>query len=152
MPVASRGTCETCYADSNCVEPDHRCVKMKYLEESFPSEIVGFCLKLIEDVDSEACIPPFVVRLEERASMSGGLKQNYCGIDESQTTCDAVRAFHSQVACSSGRDDDCPEGGICRGVSAHGNRTEYRCTHACKDTPECSGQWIEWSCAGYCGG
>jgi hypothetical protein len=152
MVIASRGTCESCFSDSNCAEADHRCVKMAYQGEPFPSEIFGFCLKLIDDEASEDCIPPFIVPLEERASMSGGSKQDYCGIDEALATCDAVRAFHSEVACPGGRDDECPDGGICRGVQANGNRTEYRCTYACEGTPECSGQWAEVSCAGYCGG
>lgn len=152
MELASRGTCESCYADSNCAEPDHRCVKMWHLEEPFPSEISGFCLKVIQNEPADDCIPPFVFAVYQRSSISGGLSQDYCGIDESKTTCEAVRAFHSDLVCPSGRDDECPEGGICRAVQTLGNRTEYRCTYACEDVWECSDPWTQESCAGFCGG
>ena len=151
MDVESRGACESCYSDTNCAEPDHRCVKMWHLEDPHPSGIAGFCLKLIQE-EAESCIPPFIVPMIERASMSGGKEQSYCGIDESRTTCEAVLAFHSGLVCPTGRDDECPEGGICRALQTNGNKTEYRCTYACEDTPECSGQWSEVSCAGFCGG
>ena len=151
MEVASRGICETCFADSNCAEPNHRCVMMTHAEKPYPDDTTGFCLQVTTEEGAD-CVQPFIVTLDGRKSMSGGQEQSYCGIHEELATCEAVHAFHSADACPSGRDDECPGGGLCRGIAAQGNRTEYRCTYACIDAPECSSQWINVACAGYCGG
>lgn len=151
MEVASRGICETCFADSNCAEPNHRCVMMTHAGKPYPDETTGFCLQVTTEEGAD-CVQPFIVTLDGRKSMSGGQEQSYCGIREELATCDAVHAFHSADACPSGRDDECPGGGLCRGIAAQGNRTEYRCTYACVDAPECSSQWVNVDCAGYCGG
>jgi hypothetical protein len=151
MELASRGICETCFADSNCAEPNHRCVKMNHAGEPYPDETMGFCLQLTTEEGTD-CVQPFIVTLDDREGMSGDQRQSYCSIQEQLATCDAVRAFHNAEACPSGRDDECPAGGLCRGIVTQGNRTEYLCTYACVDVPECSSQWINVDCAGYCGG
>lgn len=151
MELASRGICETCFADSNCAEPNHRCVKMNHAGDPYPDESTGFCLQLTAEGGAD-CAQPFIVTLDGREGMSGGKHQSYCGIHEELATCDAVRAFHNAEACPSGRDDECPAGGLCRGILTQANRTEYLCTYACVDVPECSSQWISVDCAGYCGG
>lgn len=151
MEIASRGICETCFADSNCAEPNHRCVKMNHAREPYPDETMGFCLQLTTEEGAD-CVRPFIVTLDDREGMSGGQRQSYCGIHEELVTCDAVRAFHNAEACPGGRDDECPAGGLCRGIVTNGGKTEYRCTYACVGVPECSSQWINVECAGYCGG
>jgi hypothetical protein len=98
------------------------------------------------------CPPPFVVPLVNRESPSGGKTQSYCGIHEKLTTCFAVRAFHDGQTCPSGRDDECPAGGLCRGLVTQGQKTEYACTYACVDVPECSTMAAKVNCAGFCGG
>lgn len=155
MMLASRSTCETCFADSNCASMDHRCVWMTYRGEPFPDERMGFCLKLTEALAVDggyACEPPFTVPLVSRQSPSGGKNQTYCGIQEKITTCFAVRAFHNGQLCPSGRDDECPAGGICRPIATTGNKTEFACTHGCTEDAECSSPVSKASCAGYCGG
>lgn len=156
MMLASRSTCETCVTDSNCAGVDHRCVWMTYQGEPFPDKQTGFCLQIVVPVvaaaDEYACEPPFVVPLVNRESLSGGKNQSYCGIHEKLTTCFAVRAFHGGETCPTGRDDECPRGGLCRGIATNGQKTEYACTYACTDVPECSNPAAKVNCAGFCGG
>ncbi len=156
MMLASRATCESCFTDSNCASMDHRCVWMTYQGEPFPDKQAGFCLKVSEPVvtvdGGSACEPPFTVPLVDRESPSGGTTQSYCGIHETITTCLAVRAFHNRLLCPSGRDDECPAGGLCRAIAVNGNKTEFACTYACTDDTECSTPASNVSCAGYCGG
>lgn len=157
MMLASRSTCETCFTDSNCAIMDHRCVWMTYRGEPFPDERMGFCLKVnapvtIDDDGGYVCEPPFTVPLVARESPSGGKNQSYCGIHEKITTCLAVRAFHNQELCPSGRDDDCPAGGLCRAIAINGKKTEFVCTYACTEDAECSSPASQVTCAGYCGG
>lgn len=154
MMLASRSTCETCFTDSNCAGADHRCVNMTHERKPFSDAQTGFCLRVSEPTTvtgDYACEPPFTVPLVNRTSRSGGKAQNYCGIQESLTTCFAVRAFHNGEACPSGRDDECPAGGLCRGIT-QGKRTEYACTYACIDASECSNTATKIACAGFCGG
>ena len=151
MELATRGPCDTCYSDSNCEAPNHRCVKMAYDGNAHPDGMTGFCLPLIEEEGAD-CSPPFVVVLHDQESMSGLPRQSYCGIQQALTTCEAVRAFHTAAVCPTGRDDDCPAGGICRPISTRGGQTGFRCTYACVDASECSTQSASVNCAGYCGG
>ena len=157
MMLASRGTCETCFSDTNCASSDHRCVWMNYQGEPFPDERTGFCLKVTEPVTIDddggyVCEPPFTVTLVARQSPSGGKDQTYCGIHEKITTCMAVLAFHQRKLCPSGRDDECPPGGLCRAIATSGKKTEFACTYACTEDAECSSSTGRVSCAGYCGG
>lgn len=154
MELESRGPCDTCYSDSNCADPSHRCVRMDYAGSAHPDDMVGFCLQVTEEEGAD-CTPPFVVVVVEGESMSEGPTDSYCGIQELLTTCDAVRAFHAGAVCPTGRDDDCPVGGICRPITERGNQTEFRCTYACSSInapEECSTQSTTIDCAGYCGG
>ncbi|MGB5696524.1 MAG: hypothetical protein WBM46_12780 [Polyangiales bacterium] len=151
LKLASRTTCETCFTDSNCAEPNHRCVWMTHYGEPFPDTKTGFCLQITEQKGAD-CPPPFVVPLLWRESLSGGNAQDYCGIQEKLTSCPAVRAFFGAELCPSGRDDECPQGGLCRGLVTQGQKTEYACTYACTDVPECSTASGKINCAGFCGG
>ncbi|MDH3653819.1 MAG: hypothetical protein OEN21_06100 [Myxococcales bacterium] len=155
LMLASRSTCETCFTDSNCAGVDHRCVWMTYQGEPIPDKRMGFCLQIAEPVTVDggyACLPPFTVPLVNRESPSGGKNQSYCGIHEKLTTCFALRAFHNGEACPTGRDDECPTGGLCRAIASTGRKTEYTCTYACTDVSECSSPGAKVNCAGFCGG
>lgn len=155
LAVASRLSCESCFADSNCADPDHRCVKMTYYGETFPDELSGFCLQIAQPTTVDGgydCAPPFAVPLLNRVSVSGGKSQDYCGLYEKLTSCPAVLAFQRELQCPNGRDDECPDGGLCRELVTSGKKTQYRCTHACDGDAECSDEWNKVECAGFCGG
>ncbi|MBX3246210.1 MAG: hypothetical protein KF901_03430 [Myxococcales bacterium] len=76
-----------------------------------------------------------------RTSVSGHEAVAYCGINEEQTTCEAVLALRDDWRCT-GTDGRCgPEGepevevpgALCRRVGASSNR----CTYACTGTAQC---------------
>ena len=163
--VASRGACWTCVSDSDCEAPNHRCVEMDYGGERFPDEKHGFCLQVadveleleggIYEVDDDSpsdCTAPFTTILIRRASLSGGPIESYCGINEIRTTCFALRAFAIEEECPSGRDDECPAGGLCR-TFEHEGRAVNCCTYECTTDQQCP--WIAGEashCTGFCGG
>jgi len=123
-PVGSRATCETCVSDSDCAEPDNRCVAMEYQGSPYPDAQTGFCLKTAEG----GCERPFAITLSDRESFSGPPEEDYCGINESLATCEAVRALLQDARCDSGEDEECPQpSGICRQVGSLPNRCSYRC-------------------------
>ena len=151
-------------SDSDCEAPKHRCVEMYYDGKRFPDEQQGFCLQVatIEvelddgvyeiDDDPSNCESPFTTILIKRPSLSGGRIQNYCGLNDLRTTCFAFRAFEIEEECPSGRDDECPAGGLCRTFD-DGGKTVNRCTYECTMDQQCP--WISGGpspCAGFCGG
>ena len=155
LGVASRNTCETCFSDSNCADPDHRCAKMTYYGAPFPDELTGFCLQIAQPLTVDAsydCAPPLAVALLNRESVSGAKPQTFCGLYEKLASCPAVLAFQREMPCPNGRDDECPEGGLCREIKSNGKTTEYRCTHACVDDADCSSDTEKVACAAFCGG
>jgi hypothetical protein len=126
--------CEACEYDSECMTGDaaldareYRCVAMNFNESSHGS----YCLELV----GAACAPPYGLRIEDVVSTSGAPADDYCGIDQQVTTCEAVRAISS--ACPSGSNDDCgAEGiddGLCRTVGSLSNR----CTIPCSFGSQC---------------
>jgi hypothetical protein len=114
--------CEPCDTDDNC-KPNFYCVPMRYMGEDRPG---GYCL---EDA-SAGCVRPFSIPLTPRTTLSGVNDRTFCGIHEALTTCEAVRALIEDASCPGGRDDECPEGGLCRTVGALPNRCTYRCITA----------------------
>ncbi len=65
--LASRQTCETCLADSECIE-NHRCVAMTYKGVRHPDSNTGFCLK--SSVLGGSCTNPYRIVIS-RTSLSG---------------------------------------------------------------------------------
>jgi hypothetical protein len=152
--VESRPACWTCVSDSDCEQPDHRCVEMYFLGERFPDARTGFCLPIAtaDDADEYDCNRPLTMPLVDRPSLSGGALQTYCGVHEKLTTCFGVRAFQSQEECPGGLDEECPVGGICRAFEK-GNRKVHCCTFECTDRGQCPViDGMDQTCGGYCGG
>ena len=128
--LASRETCETCVSDSECgvdgsASLEDRCVAMfSPLDERFPDDETGFCLKVFA---SGGCEQPYAIRIADRMSLSGAPLESYCGINETLATCPAVRALEENDTCLGGDDSQCPETGLCRDVGGLPNRCTYRC-------------------------
>ena len=144
---SSQTQCEPCDTDANCMM-DHYCVSMTYRGAPHGS----YCLK---DATVAGCVQPFSIPITGRSSLDEH-RAPYCGINESQTTCEAVNALVLNTACRSGLDGDCPEGGLCRTVGF----TSNRCTYECIDVVECKLAPLPGSTCGaggtggvsYCGG
>jgi hypothetical protein len=159
----SRPGCWTCVSDSDCEEPDHRCVEMDYQGVRFPDDKTGFCMQIavpeddeddldFDDADDSNCVTPFTTVLVNRPSLSGGVTQSYCGIREALTTCYGVRSFQNQELCPGGRDDECPVGAFCRRFGS-GSKAVNCCSYECTADNQCIGPYGEASeCGGYCGG
>jgi hypothetical protein len=133
---ATRGICQDCVSDTECVT-GHRCVPMFFKDERRDK---AYCLKL------PSCDPPYASTPITRASLSGAPATQYCGIDESRTSCEAIAALIDDVRCPQGSDDECgAPGAICRTV----NEGTNRCTYLCSIASECPGTLCR---SGYCGG
>lgn len=163
--LASRALCWTCVSDTDCVDPNQRCVEMYFEGERFPDDKHGFCLEVarvevelddgayeIDDFGESSCDKPFKTLLVRRPSLSGLPTNHYCGLREDLTTCFALRAFQNQEACPGGTDEECPVGGICRPFS-DGAHLVNCCTFDCAADKECPlVDGAEPSCDAYCGG
>jgi len=111
-----------------------------------------YCLK---DASVGGCVRPFLIGITGRSSLDGHASP-YCGINETLTTCEAVRALVVDTTCPGGMDSECPEAGLCRQVGFAANR----CTYQCGRAVECDAAPFPGSTCGagttggvsYCGG
>jgi hypothetical protein len=141
--IGSVGSCEPCVADSECsgggtADPNARCVPMEFEDVLRPG---GFCLRR----QSKGCSQPLTVTLAA-TSLSGASAENYCGLNEAVTRCEAVLDMVAGASCSDGLDSSCGchrdgggactdtgEGGLCRTVGG----VDDTCTVACGSSNDC---------------
>ena len=143
-PIGSKDLCEACNADSECIsgnkaDADTRCVSMKFMGTARPG---GYCLRR----KAKTCVQPYNI-LNTALSLSGAALEDYCGINQDKTRCEAVLDLTTvgakcpdgkDTACGCARDKDgnCSEtgqGGLCRMVGAQDNR----CTFICGGPEQC---------------
>jgi hypothetical protein len=157
--LASRQTCETCLADSECIE-NHRCVAMTYKGVRHPDSNTGFCLK--SSVLGGSCTNPYRIVIS-RTSLSGAPEDDYCGINEGLSICEAVRALLKDDPCDPANGNaDCPQPsehddvGLCKELPGMVDT----CTYQCSSIVECPSSPVPGSTCGssgsgdddYCGG
>lgn len=82
-PRKTLTTCQPCQADSECLA-DYRCVPMDFGDPAMPHG--NFCLKIA----SAGCSRPYTVGIS-RESISGAASEEYCGINQEKTTCQALQ-------------------------------------------------------------
>jgi len=134
--------CLTCVADSECIE-GHRCVPMFFNSQS----LGGYCMKAAQ----AGCAFPYGAAAINRASVSGALAVDYCGITEGLTSCEAIKGLEDGAGCAGGQSSECGgEGALCRTV----NNVANLCTYACNSSATCP---VDFPCKGlsgakYCGG
>jgi hypothetical protein len=120
-------TCEMCTADEQCAEGS-RCVAMTFRGAPRAG---GYCLPIAAGSCSTR---PFTILLRLRPSLSGAAPADYCGIDESRTTCEAVRdVLDGPSMCAV--DVDCGvlglDDALCRsGLCTYECDSELRCAAA----------------------
>jgi len=148
-PAASLSTCEACTNDSQC-QSGARCVPMDY--QGAPHGY--YCLKL----PAPTCERPYSVAINA-PSLSGAPATDYCGIEESLSTCEAVLALVGGWYCT-GTDGMCSpteggvevpvEGALCRQVGLGLDRCTYGCSVAnqCPATVTCGGTPAPTWCGG----
>jgi hypothetical protein len=126
-PRDSVDVCESCVADSECLNDNLRCVPM-----NFESEFHGnYCMRL----ETAGCSKPYVPILTT-SSLSGAGAATYCSIPTELTTCEAV--LDLGASCQNGSDCGDGEGGLCRTVNGVANR----CTYACNIVDNCTGSLV----------
>lgn len=150
-PRGTKGLCEPCLADSECIggdqsDPEQRCVSMQF--KGVP-RAGGFCLRRA----SRGCVSPYVT-LKSVPSLSGASDEAYCSVAETITRCEAVLDFAASRTCPTGedtacgcaRDEDgsCVEagaGGACRTIGTSPNRCTYPCgaIDSCPIGKSCTG-------------
>jgi hypothetical protein len=122
---ASVDLCSTCVADSEC-KADHRCIPMNFKGAARG----GYCMKRL----SSGCSRPFGATLIKRASLSGAAAEDYCGIAEASTSCEAVLALLLDRGCVDGQASQCgAEGAVCGDVSGF----TRRCSYTCETSSDC---------------
>jgi hypothetical protein len=138
-PLASKQTCEPCIADSECVA-GHRCIALQFAGATRAN---AYCMRQL----SMGCAPPFMSAPLRRGSRSGAAPEDFCGIDEQHTSCEAISGLLTGVACPGGTDAECGrEGSLCRTVNGGANY----CSYACEASAQCPSAFPCGS--SYCGG
>jgi hypothetical protein len=113
--------CGSCVADSECAA-NYRCVMLQF----GGADRGGYCLKR----QASGCEARFRVPLNGRRSLSGAAVDNYCGISEANTTCEAVSKFGT--ACPTQDDEECASAGaVCRNIGS------WVCSYPCGTSLEC---------------
>ena len=138
--IGSQGVCESCVSDSDCSQADgtSRCIRMNYMGTLRG----GYCLRA-----APGCVRPFGVFINQ-PSLSGVAAANYCGIDQSVVSCEAVNALRDSDTCPGGTAGECmADGALCDTVGAFTNR----CTYACGIADDCPAAGAAATCgAGHC--
>ena len=133
-PRNSVDICHSCIADSECIGGNAsdggtaaaRCVQMTF---GSASQIHGnYCLQRV----SSGCTNPYKVPISA-ASLSGAPAEDYCGINEAATTCEAVLDLIASKACAADNSCGGGAGGICKTVGVDANR----CTIPCDSAAQC---------------
>jgi hypothetical protein len=137
--VDSRDFCESCVADSECTDgdtndPTARCIALDFNGGAHGS----YCLKR----QSKTCARPYGITINAE-SISDAPDEDYCGIDQDTTTCEAVLDMVASTSCSGGTDAECGdgEGGQCKTVGGIGNTCTIPCDVAnqCPNALTCTG-------------
>lgn len=132
-PLAMTGSCGECATDAECL-PDYKCVALNFQGES----VGNYCLKL----ESGGCDLPYGAVIRGRRSVDSAGLNDYCGVNESLTTCEAVKqrlAFRlGSAPCMN--DSECgmndKDDGVCGLVSGGGMMNRY-CTYRCSNDNQC---------------
>lgn len=141
---ATVATCSTCVSDSECVA-SHRCIPLFFGEGDAKKALGGHCMKQA----ASGCARPYGTPIS-RESLSGKAAENYCGLSEAVSTCEARAALVENKTCT-GADDSCGvTGGRCKTVNFIANS----CTYSCRSALDCP---AEIPCGGpadamFCGG
>ncbi len=93
----------------------------------------GYCLRRKGNTD---CTRPYRV-LITATSLSGQPAEEYCGINQALTTCDAVLDTTDDTGCTLATDCGAPglNDGLCQTVGGAANK----CTYACETAAQCPG-------------
>jgi hypothetical protein len=137
-------------ADSECgtnegtVDPNSRCVPMTFNGSAHGTG--GYCLQKA----SVGCTNPFKVNINA-SSLSGASTDDYCGINQTATTCEAILDLFGSKVCTLEGDCGSGQGGLCKNLAAASAPPDLRCTIPCGSDAQCpSGFTCSGATGGYC--
>jgi hypothetical protein len=135
---ASVALCNKCVADSECM-PDHRCIALLFAGAPHGD----YCMQR-----ASMCAPPFQAPPINRASLSGAPAENYCGIVEQTTSCEAILAHQAAQPCSDAAQCNAA-GALCANVNS-GKACTYKCetSFECPTVTKCGGSGSDKYCGG----
>jgi len=149
-PKGSIDTCHACVADHDCIggnldSPTVRCVPLTFGTSA--TSRGGYCL---QRRSVQPCVRPFAVLLNS-VSLSGAIAEDYCGISQLTTTCEAVIDMKTSKLCN-GDPLNCGIGfdALCKPSLSTG---EYVCTIPCGSADQCLSDGARTLCQGspsYC--
>lgn len=136
-PKGKTATCGECQADSECMgaEPGDggavgaRCVAMTFKGAPYKN----FCLRST----ATQCKRPYAILIKKVPSLSSSDLDDYCGIDQMTTTCEAVHDMEASTECKSDINCGKGSGGLCKRVGAIDNL----CTIPCATSAQCPIGW-----------
>ena len=147
----SRKTCQSCMADSECgtnegsVDTNIRCIPMTFNGAAHGTG--GYCLQKA----SIGCTNPYKVNINA-PSFSGVAVDDYCGINQNVTTCEALLDLFNSKACLLESDCGSGQGGLCKNFAAASAPPDLRCTIPCSSDANCLASAPGSSCSGTTGG
>ena len=136
--------CESCVSDSQC-SSGFGCIPLQFAAVPHGS----YCLEI---KPSAGCARPFATILN-RESLNAGPAENpedYCGINEDLTTCEAVLDAIDLTFCKDSDDPTLPDPGKCQqelGGRCQNLGTGWTCTYSCTGPTQCRS---DQSCDMYC--
>jgi len=142
IAVASVTTCKACPASDAC-EAGSVCMPLKFNGADYGN----YCLPI---KSGEDCPSPWVFEIT-RAPIDGNMT-TVCGLNEPNTTCEAILDFGS--FCPTGLDSECGAVGVADGrCEPVGFDAILQCTYSCTSSTQCLPN-DELGCisADYCGG
>ena len=127
--------CGACLADSECIggdiaTPTARCVPMTFNGTTHGN----YCLQAA----IVGCTSPYKVNLNS-VSVSGAAATDYCGINQTATTCEAVVDMIASKSCTVDSSCGNGQGGLCKNFAVSGAPTDLRCTIPCDSAAQCLG-------------
>ncbi len=126
--------CHSCVADSECiggVPSDAGAITMRCVPMMMGSASHGnYCLQILPA--SSVCLQPYTV-VFSTTSASGAATAQYCGVNQSTTTCEAVLDLQASKPCSVDAECGNGQGGLCKTIVGVG----LRCTIPCDISSQC---------------
>ncbi|MCB9708439.1 MAG: hypothetical protein H6714_06620 [Myxococcales bacterium] len=140
------GTCQSCLTDTQCIAA-HKCIPLAYQE----SPHGNYCMKL----KSAGCAEPHQLVIPRKSVLSANddAPEEYCGLNESLATCEAILAFNRECDSMTDASKCDADGAICREVNGAANRCTYYCQNAtqCQPGIVCASSSDPFADNNYCG-
>ena len=132
--IGSGSQCDSCASDSDCGEY-MRCVPMQFQGSDLGE---SYCLKL----SAAGCSQPYLSSIT-RDTVDGESGHEFCGLNESATTCPALGDFQNATDCTlSVATDQCGIDGVDDGLCRERGLGGPKCTYECGSATQCPNTFV----------